>query len=220
MRHRRTPMTAPRSTNPRQKSKPRSTSRATTPSGRGTPRRRRPRSARGRASASPARDAISVLRADHARVSSLLTRLQRATGELRRTALLDEIERALREHTGIEEQIFYPAFREAARTDKDRRLFHEATEEHHVVDVVLPEVRAARHEPDVFQARAKVLRELVRHHIEEEQDELFPRARQLLSGEELRALGTQISERKRAHQRPSGALDKVGALIGLTMTPS
>jgi hemerythrin-like domain-containing protein len=162
------------------------------------------------------RDAIGLLRADHVRVKSLFRALQQATSEARRTSVLDDIEAALREHTTIEEQVFYPAFREAAKTDKDRRLFHEANEEHHVVDVVLPEVRDARHEPDVFAARAKVLRELVLHHIEEEQDEMFPRARQLFSEAELRDLGAQLNERKRAEQQPTGTLEKVGAMIGLS----
>jgi hemerythrin-like domain-containing protein len=158
------------------------------------------------------------LRADHVRVKALLNNLQQATTEGRRTSLIDEIEAALREHTTIEEQIFYPAFREAAKTDKDRRLFHEAVEEHHVVDVVLPEVRDARHEGEVFTARAKVLRELVLHHIEEEQDEMFPRAHQLFSADELRDLGTRMNERKRADQQPTGTLEKVGAMIGLSQS--
>lgn len=174
------------------------------------------RSRAGGARRTSTRDALGLLRADHVRVKSMLRDLQQATTEARRTSLIEQIDAALREHTTIEERIFYPAFREAAKTDKDRKLFHEATEEHHIVDIVLPEVRDARREAEVFAARAKVLRELVLHHIEEEQEEMFPRARQLFSDEELRDLGTQMAERKRTGQQPSGALEKVGAMIGLT----
>lgn len=184
-------------------------------SGRANAKRSRA-STRQQQAAGTAQDAIAVLRADHVRVRALLEDLQQATTESRRTSLLDQLEAALKEHTSIEEQVFYPAFREAAKTDKDRRLFHEATEEHHVVDVVLPEVRASRHEADVFAARAKVLRELVQHHIDEEQDDMFPRARQLFTAAELRDLGAQLKDRKRTEQRPAGTLEKVGQMIGLT----
>jgi hemerythrin-like domain-containing protein len=157
-------------------------------------------------------DAIALLKADHVRIKSVLGQMQKATTEARRSALVDQAEQLLTQHTMIEEQVFYPAFREAAKSERDRRLFHEATEEHHTVDLVLPEVRAARHEPDVYAARAKVLRELVMHHVEEEQEQMFPRARQLFSEPELRQLGEEMQARKR---EPSGALEKVGALIGL-----
>jgi hemerythrin-like domain-containing protein len=121
----------------------------------------------------------------------------------------------LKQHTQLEEQLFYPAFREMAQNKHDRQLFHEATEEHHTVDVVLPEVRQAQHEPDVFAARAKVLKELVTHHIEEEQDDMFPRARRLLPRETLQAIGAQMAEQRRAANRP-GPLQAVSQLIGLS----
>ena len=160
-------------------------------------------------------DAIAVLKADHVRIRALLKGLQSAHTAARRSSLMDQTEQLLKQHTRIEEQIFYPAFREAAKNARDRRRFHEATEEHHIVDVVLPEVRDARHEPEVFTARARVLRELVEHHIEEEQEDMFPRARRLLSAAELQELGTTMSARARAEQQPTGALQAVSALIGL-----
>ena len=195
--------------------KSRSTKRRTGPASRSISARTRSRTTSRRAT-SRGQDAISVLKADHVRIKSVLSDMQKATTEARRTALIDQAEQLLKQHTTIEEQVFYPAFREAAKSDRDRRMFHEATEEHHTVDVVLPEVRNARHEPDVFAARAKVLRELVTHHIEEEHEHMFPRARQLLSEPELRELGNQMNERKRANERPTGTLEKVGALIGLS----
>ena len=176
----------------------------------------RPARARSRRAELAGRDAIAVLTSDHVRIKSLLAALQKARTAASRESLIEQAAEALKQHTAIEEQVFYPAFREAAKTDKDRRLFHEATEEHHVVDVVLPEVRAARHEPDVFAARAKVLRELVEHHIEEEQNDLFPRARRLMSELELHELATQLNACKRDNRPGGGALHAVGALIGLT----
>ena len=151
------------------------------------------------------------------RIKAALAALADARTATRRASLIAEVERLLKQHTNAEEELFYPAFREAAKTKEDRKLFHEAREEHHIVDLVLPEVRAARHEPEVFAARAKVLKELVEHHIEEEHDDLFPRARRLLSSAELHALGTQLQAAlsKRAETPVNSALHSVGAMIGL-----
>src|SRR5262249_33773879 len=91
------------------------------------------------------KDAIALLKADHQKVRALLAELtdssERAT--TKREELLEEIERELKIHTTIEEQIFYPAFREAAKNGDDRKIYFEAVEEHHVVDTVLPEVKGS-----------------------------------------------------------------------------
>ncbi|MDX2165776.1 MAG: hemerythrin domain-containing protein [Deltaproteobacteria bacterium] len=167
-----------------------------------------------RKTTAPANDAIAFLTRDHRKLQSLLSGLQAAQGTARRQSLLAQTEALLKQHTELEEALFYPAFREAAQSKRDRQMFHEATEEHHTVDLVLPEVKQAQHEPDVFAARAKVLKELVTHHIDEERSELFPRARKLLDRETLREIGAQMAERRRAAARP-GPLQAVGQLIGL-----
>lgn len=162
------------------------------------------------------RDVISILEADHTKIKALLSAMQRARTSAQREALVEKTGQLLKEHTRREERIFYPAFREAAKTKRDRQLFHEATEEHYVVDLVLPEVKQAVHEPDVFAARAKVLKEVVEHHIEEEQDDMFPRARRLLPIEQRRALGDEMLAAPSAADRAVGALHSVGAMIGLS----
>lgn len=161
------------------------------------------------------RDAIALLKDDHKKLRALLKALQAAQGTERRTKLIEQTGDALKLHTELEEQYFYPAFREAAQSKRDRQMFHEATEEHHAVDIVLPEVKQAAYEPDVFSARAKVLKELVEHHIEEEHDDLFPRARKLLSAADLREIGLRMAERQRAAAKPAGALQAMGAMLGL-----
>src|SRR5262245_59763836 len=173
-----------------------------------TPRRPRRTTAR----TAPA-DAVGLLKADHKELRRLLESLKEAPGDGRRERLLAQVEDALKTHTKIEEEIFYPAFRDVAVTKRDRQLFFEAIEEHHAVDTILPEVASVRAEPDVFAARAKVLKEIVEHHAEEEETEMFPRARKLLPASELRRLGTDMSERKRSLQRPSGALSAVTSLF-------
>src|SRR5262245_64031581 len=89
-------------------------------------------------------DAISLLKADHVKVRSLLRDLEQSTerATTKREELLEAIERELKIHTTIEEEIFYPAFRNAAEKKEDRKLYFEAIEEHHVVDTVLPELKA------------------------------------------------------------------------------
>ncbi|MET0227023.1 MAG: hemerythrin domain-containing protein, partial [Dokdonella sp.] len=97
----------------------------------------------------------------------------------------------------IEEEIFYPAFKEAAKIADDRTMYFEALEEHRAAgDLVLPDLLATDPAADNFSGRAKVLKELVEHHADEEEKEMFPRARKLLSKSELAELGSRMEARK------------------------
>jgi hemerythrin-like domain-containing protein len=146
----------------------------------------------------PQQDAIALLKEDHKKVKALLEELEKSTerGVKKRTTLLGQIETELRVHTAIEETIFYPAFREAVRTKDDRKMYFEALEEHHVVKLVLPEIKATDPASEPFGAKAKVLKELVTHHADEEESEMFPEARKVLSKEELRELGARMAAEK------------------------
>ena len=112
-----------------------------------------------------------------------------------------KIEMELKIHTTIEEEIFYPAYREAATKKDDKELFFEAKEEHHVVKLVLPEVRSTPPNADEYEAKAKVLKELVLHHAKEEEKEMFPRAKKLMSRDELADLGGRMEARKKELKR-------------------
>lgn len=140
-------------------------------------------------------DAIALLREDHRKVMELLESLERATGA-RRTKLLGQIEQELTVHTQIEEEIFYPAYREAARKKDDQTMYYEAVEEHNVVKTFLPEAGSGENNEEL-KAKAKVLKELVEHHAEEEEKDMFPRAKQTMEREELRELGERMEARKR-----------------------
>jgi hemerythrin-like domain-containing protein len=144
-------------------------------------------------------DAIALLKQDHEKVRKLLGTLENASGA-RRDKLLGQIEQELKIHTTIEEEIFYPAYREAARKKDDQVMFYEAVEEHHVVDRVLPDTHDGENDEDL-KAKAKVLKELVEHHADEEEKDMFPRARKLMEREELRDLGARMEERKRELKR-------------------
>ena len=146
------------------------------------------------------KDAITLLKEDHKKVKGLLAQLEKTTerGADRRLKLLGQIEGEIKVHTTIEEEIFYPAYRDAVRKKEDRELYQEALEEHHVVDLVLPELKDSDPAGEIFGAKAKVLKELIEHHAEEEEKEMFPRARKVLGAAELRELGSRMASRKRA----------------------
>jgi len=143
------------------------------------------------------KDAIALLKADHRQVEDWFEQFEKARDSERKQELATKICNALKVHTTIEEEIFYPAYRDAVKKKDDRVLYQEALEEHHVVDVVLPEVKAADPASEVFAAKAKVLKELIEHHAGEEEKDMFKTARKVLDRDELRELGAQMQERKK-----------------------
>lgn len=146
-----------------------------------------------------AKDAIQLLKDDHAKVKELLSKLAE-TGERATKArqdLLNTIQAELEAHTAIEEEIFYPAFKKAGAEKEDDKLFYEAKEEHRAVEkLVLPDLIETDAGTVVFAGRAKVLKDLIEHHAEEEEKEMFPRAKKLLSKEQLMDLGSRMAARK------------------------
>jgi hemerythrin-like domain-containing protein len=144
------------------------------------------------------KDAIALLQSDHDTVRDLLSQLEETTerGAKKRTELVARIATEVRIHARIEEEIFYPAYKEAARAKEDLKLFFEAAEEHALVDVVLPALEEGDPATAEFGAKCKVLKDLIEHHAQEEEDEMFPRARKLLGKERLVELGEQMAARK------------------------
>ena len=144
------------------------------------------------------KNAIALLKEDHEKVRGLLTRLEATTERAQdtRKELLAKIAQELQMHTTIEEEIFYPAYKEAVSKRVDSKLYHEALEEHHLVDTVLTEIGASDPKSEKFSAKAKVLMELVEHHAGEEEKEMFPRAKKVMSASELQRLGSEMKERK------------------------
>jgi hemerythrin-like domain-containing protein len=159
------------------------------------------------------KDAISRLEDDHRRVRGLLAELEQTTEKsaAKREKLLATIEQELRVHTKIEEDVFYPAFFDAARSGDDKELYYEAVEEHHVVDLVLPEIKGTDPRGEPFAAKAKVLKDLVEHHAGEEEEEMFPRARKLMPRERLVELGAQLDKAREAAQ--ASFLERVAGML-------
>lgn len=147
-------------------------------------------------------DATQLLKKDHQNVKKLLNSLTETTTRAlkKRQELVEQIAEEIRIHARIEEEIFYPAYHEAAQAHEDEKLFFEATEEHALVDVVLPKLEAEDPASDEFSAKAKVLKDLIEHHAEEEETEMFPRAQRLLGKERLVELGQEMQQRKQELQ--------------------
>ncbi len=144
-------------------------------------------------------DAITLLKKDHDTVEALLKELAESTprGVKKRADLLDKIRVELKAHTAIEEEIFYPAFKKHGEKGDDDKMYFEALEEHRAAgDLVLPDLLKTEVASEKFSGRAKVLMELVKHHADEEEKEMFPRAKKLMSREDLVALGEQMTTRK------------------------
>jgi hemerythrin-like domain-containing protein len=153
------------------------------------------------------KSAIELLKADHKKVRSLLAELVETTtrGEKTRRQLLEKIEQELHIHTHIEEEIFYPAFKEAGNAEH-AKVYFEALEEHRAVDdLVLPDLKKTSPSSEQFSGRAKVLKELIEHHADEEEKDMFKKAAKTMSKDLLADLGKRMAERKRAMQKEMSA---------------
>ncbi len=144
------------------------------------------------------RDVIAVLKADHHEVEQLFRSFEKAGDHAyaEKRALADRMIKALSVHAAVEEQILYPWVRATIQNADDQTL--EALEEHHVVKWLLSEIEDMDPEHERFDAKVTVLTESVRHHVREEETEMFVDIRQVATRAELLDLGEQITEAKRS----------------------
>ena len=142
-------------------------------------------------------DALSLLTADHNRVRGLFARFQAAEegqDSAQMAELAEKIITELEVHATIEEEIFYPAVKEAGEELKD--TVDEGVEEHHVADTLIAEVKGLTPDDDAWAAKMKVLIENVEHHAEEEEREMFPETRKAFDKGALEDLGMRLEARK------------------------
>lgn len=148
--------------------------------------------------------ATDLLKKQHRQVKGLFKKLEKTENSRGRRDLMEQIAQALKMHTQIEEEIFYPAVA-AIGSQKAKDMTMEAFEEHHVVDLVLAELPKVDPEDERFEAKMTVLMELIEHHVEEEEKEMFKLAEKL-GNDELKALGERMEEMAgRAGQRRQAA---------------
>ncbi len=140
-------------------------------------------------------DALTLLKDDHQKMRKLLDELESTTerGVKTREELFAQIKGELTVHEVIEEEIFYPALKEHP---KAKDIVLEGYEEHHVVDTVMAELEDLPVDDESWGAKAKVMKENVEHHMEEEEGEMFQKARQVFDKDELDELGTRMEQRK------------------------
>jgi hemerythrin superfamily protein len=135
-------------------------------------------------------DAIELLKQDHKKVEKIFTEMEKKQA---RQQLFPELDRELTVHAEIEEKLFYPATREAEPT---RDLVLESIEEHKQIKMVLSDLEQTDKTTEVWGAALKVLKEDVMHHVGEEEDELFPKVRKVLSKQQLEDLGARMEQLK------------------------
>ncbi|HMM75771.1 MAG TPA: hemerythrin domain-containing protein [Gammaproteobacteria bacterium] len=140
-----------------------------------------------------AQDAIALLKSDHRQVEDWFQQFQKARSDARKTELAAKICAALKTHTSIEEEMFYPAFLEATG---ERDIHHEAEVEHEGAKRLIADIEKSGPEDDYYDAKVKVLSEMIKHHVKEEEKRggMFTKARQ--SDMDLKSLGEQLAQRK------------------------
>jgi hemerythrin superfamily protein len=138
-------------------------------------------------------DAIALLKADHRQVEGWFSQFEKTRSDERKLELAQNICRALKVHTQIEEEIFYPAFLEATQEED---IHHEAEVEHNGAKKLIAEIEASSPDDDYYDARVTVLSEMIKHHVKEEEqrDGMFAKARQ--SDMDLVELGERLAARK------------------------
>lgn len=135
-------------------------------------------------------NAIELLKTDHREVEKLFEKFADADDENEKMAIAERICLALKVHTEIEEELFYPA----CRGKVDDKLVDEALVEHQGAKTLVSEIEAMGEVDDMYEAKVQVLCEQVTHHIKEEETELFPKAQK--AGVDMEALGPELAARK------------------------
>jgi hemerythrin superfamily protein len=156
-------------------------------------KRKAKRAARTATSRGRGKDAIALLKADHREVEKWFGQFEKTRSDERKLELARRICQALKVHTQIEEEIFYPAFLQAT---EDKDLHHEAEVEHNGAKKLIAEIEDTGPSDDYYDAKVKVLSEMIKHHVKEEEQPggMFAEARK--SDMDLATLGAQLKARK------------------------
>jgi hypothetical protein len=178
-----------------------------------TPRRALTRSNRGGTRARRP-DALRLLKDDHQRVQALFDRFERARGEAQKEKIAETICNELKIHAQLEEEIFYPAAREAI-DEKD--LLNEAQVEHNSAKELIRQIEQSSPSDEMYDALVTVLGEYIRHHVKEEEGEMFKKVRQ--SELDLAALAERMQDRRRS-LKGGPATRTVGRIATLLSAPA
>ena len=149
-------------------------------------------------------NAIELMKEDHQKVSDIFEKLDATTerGVKTREELFTQLKTNLDIHAEIEEKIFYPAIKDAEATHE---ITLEAYEEHAVVKQLLQELESDPKDTEEWAAKLTVLKENVEHHVEEEEGEMFPKAKKVLSEEQIELLGSRMEASKQEQKAAKAA---------------
>src|SRR5580704_15940674 len=145
----------------------------------------------------PKRDAVALLKTDHAAVKVLFEKegqLKKQDGE-KKAGLFAQIKAALEVHATIEEEIFYPAVKKA-RSEHLKDEVREGYEEHKQIKSLLAQISSITPADETYDMKIKVLMEDVEHHVKDEEGEMFPDAKKFLGEARLMELGAELEARK------------------------
>lgn len=144
---------------------------------------------------------IELLKKDHEKVAKLFKAYEaakKADKKGSREKIAQELCQELTIHATVEEEFFYPAMDAKAKVEDEKAedLVKEADEEHRLVKALVAEIESMDETEDHFDAKVKVLKDVVDHHVEEEEGQLMPKARKLLTKDELEGIGAEVENRK------------------------
>ena len=162
------------------------------------------------ASGSSGQDAIALLRADHRKVSELYTQYEATRSAAKKKALVATICLELSVHARVEEEIFYPAVKAAL---KDKELVPEAQVGHASLKELIAQVKDKEPDGEMFDAKIKVMSEYTKHHVKEEQNEMFPKVKKTRL--DLQELGARIAARKEELMADPQLLDAPPAMAAM-----
>lgn len=127
-------------------------------------------------------DALDMLRTDHGKVRDLFDQYEEAPDMSSKRAIAEEVFVELEVHAQVEENVFYPALQE--ETDQEGKdMLAESLQEHHTVTALIQELRQNGHDDEMFDRKFRELMDNVEHHVEEEENMMFPKAEEQLAGE-------------------------------------
>ena len=149
-------------------------------------------------------DVFQILKEDHKKVSGIFAKLEETTENAVKTReeLFTKLKTELDIHAHVEETQFYPVIKREAET---REITLEGFEEHHVIKTLLRELEANDVGSERWTAKLKVLKENVEHHVEEEEGEMFKKAREVLSAEQIENITANVEAEKKAQQQKVSA---------------
>lgn len=138
-------------------------------------------------------DPFEILKQDHRKVEKIFEKLENTTSRAVKTRkqLFKTLKEELEQHTKIEEKYLYPVLEEYDKTHFEAL---ESEEEHHLVDILLKELKKMDVDDEKWMAKLTVLKENVLHHVEEEEKNMFPKAKKMLSDEEYKQMGKKVAK--------------------------